>query len=354
MIQKNTRSLQPLISHQAEDQELKKTNLEDRRERQQKILSDEEATLDKSSIAKSTSSGIFRSKSVHSSQPKNQNLTFDFPENRRRIHPRPSHEQFQEKLSNTVSRATSLKEPSGRSRNGLLEESKNRNAAPTIRLPNSSSAAVRNNESQDSSIVSKSDRTADSYIKPVFLKGLFSVATTSTKKPATIRLNIIKALEQLGVEWHEGKGYFECVRRPNKSSSKPESVHVMKPKLLSPEVDNGQSEDSQHGVRRHRSLLSRGRHDSYRPRDNSGEPSFDPPFNKKVEPESFLRESSSDEDEDEVTGPNENEEGILRFQITIVKVPLLLGLYGIRFRRLGGPPWEYKDFCSQLLKRLKL
>ncbi|ORX91757.1 Pkinase-domain-containing protein [Basidiobolus meristosporus CBS 931.73] len=304
-----------------------------RRERQHKV-SDEETTTEKAS------SGVFRSKSVHAPQPRNQNLTFDFPENRRRIHPKASHEQFQEKHSTMVSRATSLKETSGRARN----EPASKRSPPEIRLP-ASPAPSHNRDCQDEPTSHKPDRAADTYIKPVFLKGLFSVATTSTKKPATIRSNIIKALEQLGVEWHEGKGYFECVRRPNKDAPKP--------KLLSVNACEEQPGGPQHGVRRHRSLLSRGRHDGYRPRDASGETSVEHASNKKIESDPFSRESSS-EDEDEVTGPNEIEEGALRFQITIVKVPLLLGLHGVRFRRLGGPTWEYKEFCSQLLKRLKL
>ncbi|ORY04220.1 hypothetical protein K493DRAFT_187555, partial [Basidiobolus meristosporus CBS 931.73] len=55
----------------------------------------------------------------------------------------------------------------------------------------------------------------DAYIRPVFLKGLFSVTTTTTKKPAAIRLNIVKSLDALGIEWREGKGYFECIYKPN-------------------------------------------------------------------------------------------------------------------------------------------
>ncbi|KAK9721796.1 Serine/threonine-protein kinase [Basidiobolus ranarum] len=315
------------------------------RERRQKI--DEEGNNDKVSPVQPRG-GIFRSKSVHTSHSKNQVSPFDSSENRRPILPKPSNERLKKKLSSPVLRTTSLKESSDRNRGGRSEEFKEKCLKPTT-----SPSKTYNNESRDGTSVGKSDRTADAYIKPVFLKGLFSVATTSTKKPATIRLNIIKALEQLGVEWHEGKGYFECICRPDKNtSSKP--ARVAKTNLLSPEDKNNGS--PQHGIRRHKSLVSRGKHDSHVDSYRIGEgPSLEPSnCSKKMELDLISRESTSEEDEEEAMDSNESEEGVLRFQIMIVKVPLLLGLHGVRFRRLGGHPWEYKEFCSQLLRWLKL
>ncbi|KAJ1652444.1 Serine/threonine-protein kinase [Dispira simplex] len=52
---------------------------------------------------------------------------------------------------------------------------------------------------------------ADQGIRPVFLKGLFSVATTTTKSPQVIRTNIVRVLDKYHVKFREGKGCFECI-----------------------------------------------------------------------------------------------------------------------------------------------
>ncbi|KAI9312873.1 hypothetical protein BX666DRAFT_1982764 [Dichotomocladium elegans] len=57
--------------------------------------------------------------------------------------------------------------------------------------------------------------TADDTVKQVFLKGLFSVTTTSTKHPSVIRADLIRVLERIGVKWRESKGRFECVHMPS-------------------------------------------------------------------------------------------------------------------------------------------
>lgn len=49
------------------------------------------------------------------------------------------------------------------------------------------------------------------YPKTLFLKGFFSVQTTSTKPLPVIRYNILSALSKLGVRYQEVKGGFLCV-----------------------------------------------------------------------------------------------------------------------------------------------
>lgn len=51
-------------------------------------------------------------------------------------------------------------------------------------------------------------------VKPVFLKGLFSVSTTSTKSVQAIRADIIRVLRQLGVDHKEIRGGFSCRHTP--------------------------------------------------------------------------------------------------------------------------------------------
>lgn len=127
-----------------------------------------------------------------------------------------------------------------------------------------------------------SQGTADETVKPVFLKGLFSVTTTSTKHPSVIRADLIRVLERTGVKWREGKGRFECVHMPS--------------------IDMKQvvTEDANHSS--------------------------------------------------PVTVPDL----IVRFEIYIVKVPWLLGMHGLQFRRVSGDPFLYKNMCSRILAELKL
>ncbi len=51
--------------------------------------------------------------------------------------------------------------------------------------------------------------------KPVYLKGLFSVSTTSTKPVREIRTDIKRVLKQLGVDYVEIKGGFNCSHSPS-------------------------------------------------------------------------------------------------------------------------------------------
>lgn len=53
------------------------------------------------------------------------------------------------------------------------------------------------------------------YPKTLFLKGFFSVQTTSTKPLPVIRYNIINVLSKLGVKFQEVKGGFVCAHAPS-------------------------------------------------------------------------------------------------------------------------------------------
>ncbi|KAI8368011.1 hypothetical protein EDC96DRAFT_506048 [Choanephora cucurbitarum] len=142
--------------------------------------------------------------------------------------------------------------------------------------------------------------TADENIKPVFLKGLFSVTTTSTKHPSVIRADLVRVLERIGVKWRESKGRFECVHMPS--------------------IDLNRVVDQQ-----------------------------------EMMAEEASSSSSSSEDAN-LSGPATVPvpDLVVRFEIYIVKVPWLLGMHGLQFRRVGGDPWQYKNMCSRILAELKL
>lgn len=99
---------------------------------------------------------------------------------------------------------------------------------------------------------------ADDKVKSVYVKGLFSVSTTSNKKPSAIRQELMRVLEKLNLHYRETKGRFVC--------------HTM----------------------------------------------------------------------------------TVHFDIYIVKIPWLLGMRGVQFRRVEGDPWKYKNICSAILENLKL
>lgn len=55
----------------------------------------------------------------------------------------------------------------------------------------------------------------DKESKPIFPKGLFSVATTSTKSPSVIKTDVRKVLDRMQVQYRENKTGFECIHLPS-------------------------------------------------------------------------------------------------------------------------------------------
>ncbi|CEP13447.1 hypothetical protein [Parasitella parasitica] len=141
--------------------------------------------------------------------------------------------------------------------------------------------------------VDRKQQKADDSVKSVYLKGLFSVATTSSKKASEIRREIIRILVKKNISYREKKDRFEC-------------------------------------------YLS-----------NTKRP---PGYSNK------MRDTSDDDDDDD-DNDTSNLDGppvAVRFDIYIVKIPLLWGMRGVRFRRVSGDPWKYKNTCSMILDSLNL
>lgn len=59
------------------------------------------------------------------------------------------------------------------------------------------------------------DDKAEKEYKPVYLKGLFSVATTSSKSPYAIKADIRRVLDRMQVQYRETKTGFECIHSPS-------------------------------------------------------------------------------------------------------------------------------------------
>lgn len=199
--------------------------------------------------------------------------------------------------------------------------------------------------------------------KPVYLKGLFSVSTTSSKPLPVIWADIIRVLKQLSVNYMEIKGGFSCRHAP--------SIDLEKI------VDAGPpSPDRQGHVSNHRRRISfgglLGHDDSHKESRASRRAAQGPPDR------SFVTNSEgSDEyvtprgggggggDQNVVVGErvmgettthvqsDTGENMILRFEILIVKVPLF-SLHGIQFKKVAGGMWQYREMAKKILDALKL
>jgi hypothetical protein len=168
-------------------------------------------------------------------------------------------------------------------------------------------------------------------IQSVYLKGLFSVQTTSTKKPAAIRQEIVRVLNQMGLSWRESDGYISVAQ--NSGGKVPPST----PQPNSPNLSSSAPEPKGKYFKPLPSLPTSAQENP----EDSGSQSGDSDHMNSSE----VIESSDNVDPSKLS---------VRFEIYIVKIPLLLGIHGIKFRRLVGHPWEYKELCSRVLEQLRL
>ncbi|KAF2094700.1 Pkinase-domain-containing protein [Rhizodiscina lignyota] len=230
-------------------------------------------------------------------------------------------------------------------------------------------------------------------MKPVYLKGLFSVSTTSNRPLPEIRAEIIRVLRQLGVEYWEIKGGFSCRHAPSinlkenekrgplsdiASPRSPESAglghgHRRKISFGVGHKDRDEFRDAvrspttpmtPHTPRSQRnrhggstSGPSNGAHDlSYTNTDESDASDRDP-ASKPVPPTPTERERGPRaRPAGETMTHVQNDIGesmVLRFEIFIVKVPLL-SLHGIQFKKMEGNVIVYKNMAQEILKGLRL
>ncbi|KAI6503128.1 hypothetical protein MCOR11_001060 [Pyricularia oryzae] len=279
------------------------------------------------------------------------------------IHEKPPKEQ-QEKRSPTTagpsqsmtSRAKSL----GHARQESIQARRQRREAEKKReanVPEETDAEV--NGADDSSKERVTDFDLD---KPVYLKGLFSVSTTSGKPVREIRTDIKRVLKQLGVDYTEIKGGFYCRHSPSID--------------LQNVADNGAASPAQtpSGAKRRFSfgaLRSDGKEESNGERvpvtprtpgrsgGGSGTDRDRHDSSSEVSENSEAREETSRR-RDHPAGETRThvrsdmgESMVSEFEIFIVKVPMI-SLHGIQFKRLGGNTWQYKNLADQILKELKL
>ncbi|KAI9673796.1 MAG: serine/threonine-protein kinase KIN2 [Trizodia sp. TS-e1964] len=186
-------------------------------------------------------------------------------------------------------------------------------------------------------------------VKPVYLKGLFSVQTTSTKPVAAIRSDIIRVLRQLSVNYTEIRGGFSCNHTPSID--------------LNTVLDVPPSPDRMNMTPNHRRRISfrgfQSERDDYRDTEkvkasNRRDTSY---TNSDASEDSVTRDHRGrNNTAGETTTHVQSELGgsmILNFEIFIVKVPLL-SLHGIQFKKTAGNTWQYKNMAEKILHELRL
>lgn len=200
--------------------------------------------------------------------------------------------------------------------------------------------------------------------KPVYLKGLFSVSTTSGKSVPAIRADIKRVLRQLNVEYEEIKGGFSCRHAPSidlgRGQEPPPPLPPTSPMQATPQ---GRPRFSLGGLRR-----GDGERDEGRDADRSPTTPRTPGRSDQLQDRSYSNsETSVDSIPRRNVGSTRRAPGetstqvqsdmgegmVLEFEIFIVKVPLL-SLHGIQFKRMTGNTWQYKNMADQILKELRL
>lgn len=210
----------------------------------------------------------------------------------------------------------------------------------------------------DHSGVSMDRLDSSDLAKPVFLKGLFSVSTTSPKSVPEIRAEMRRVLRRLGVEYSEIKGGFSCRHMP--------SIDLKKV------ADPPTSPSAQTPGHRRRFSFGGLMNSSDRERDDVRD--FErTPQTPRTPNKAVTEAACSNSDISEGSGPLhhaipsrraagetttqvQSDLGgsmVLEFEIFIVKVPLL-SLHGIQFKRMSGNTWQYKNMADQILKEVRL
>ena len=172
--------------------------------------------------------------------------------------------------------------------------------------------------------------------KPVFLKGLFSVQTTSRRPRVMIRRDLIRVFEQFKIQFTELKSGFECSYAGPLTDTDTQfaSAEAFTDMTSTPATDsmNDPTPIAATGVG-DVPIDRSGQSDVVLATPNSDAPSLRNGVNKPLPC---------------------NEEAEVCFEICLVKVPLLLGMNGIQFRRVSGNPWKYQALAKRILNELNL
>ncbi|PWN35169.1 Pkinase-domain-containing protein, partial [Meira miltonrushii] len=221
-------------------------------------------------------------------------------------------------------------------------------ASPLDTAPQSSfdhnTATPNNKNGNRNTSVSNTNTPASDHFssKPVFLKGLFSVQTTTTKPRALLHADLIRVLERIGLQYRDVKGGYECVHMPSLDFSAFNNANVA----------------SGHGNAR---ITPQGELNESNPTFSEGGIEGGMIRSPRRKPSRMSKQSSGGSQNTRGMGNSSSQtansmamELAVRFEIYVVKVPLLLGVNGLQFRRISGNPWQYQQLARRVLQELKL
>ncbi|CAN8098106.1 unnamed protein product [Discula destructiva] len=189
--------------------------------------------------------------------------------------------------------------------------------------------------------------------KPVFLKGLFSVSTTSTKPVVEIRAEVKRVLKELGIDYNEIRGGFRCVHSPsidlNQVTDPPQSPSQPGHKRRFSFGLRGERGDDVRDFEagQPRTPRTPGRARGDRSNSNSDVSDLDTTHDNGGPSRRNMGDTSTQVQSD--LGGNM----VLEFEIFIVKVPMVK-FHGIQFKRMAGNTWQYKNMADHILKDLRL
>lgn len=201
--------------------------------------------------------------------------------------------------------------------------------------------------------VDAKEERGGSSMKPVYLKGLFSVSTTSSKPLNFIRTDLIRVLQDLGVEYREVKGGFSCKHSPSiLPKPGPDETIPSGAQPLSPPPESHHKRKISFGGFRSQTgdeAKPPRQKPSYANGNSDEDSEEDPPTNQ---PRQSMSQRAAGETSTHVQ--NDLGEGLaLKFEIFVVKVPLL-SLHGIQFKKVDGGTWQYKAMAQKILNELRL
>ncbi|EJS42392.1 kin1p [Saccharomyces arboricola H-6] len=183
------------------------------------------------------------------------------------------------------------------------------------------------------------------YPRSLFLKGFFSVQTTSSKPLPIVRYKIMFVLRKKHIDFKEVKGGFVCTQRFtfNNAATKKEDVQLT-PRSIMPA--------SHHGSIRHQSSnkyapSSPLTNNSVHQRKTSIIETFGDDKHSRTSLENIRQQGADSE------GMDTREKDPIKFEIHIVKVRIV-GLAGVHFKKISGNTWMYKELASNILKELNL
>jgi len=196
--------------------------------------------------------------------------------------------------------------------------------------------------------------------RPAGLKGLFSTATTSSKPPEFIRHDIIRVLNQLGVQYTVIRGGFSCRHAPSinlddvkdytplddEKSGRVSTGHQRR--ISFGGAFRGKEKEELKDERLSRPSTRRRYPDQSFVTNSEGSEEFVPPARHAThdQPRDMAATTTRVQDD---TG----ERLVLKFEISIVKIPLL-SLHGIQFKKVQGGMNQYRSMTSAILNALRL